>query len=371
MKRVEWLLIIFLLIPATGDAQRKMVKILVSTPYIENKVFQPISDVMAGTIIREFKRVGGMDILEKEESEQLLKKLGMDAGIEMRDGALEAGEALGADIVIYSAIRRQYDFFYYSITFLEVEKDIIQRVLNGSFKVTEPPSRVGKIIRDETQKLLKYVPLPSELNDPGVLIREVTIDPQRLPPSAEIDDLTYIDRYGHIEQIFNYYRVFPGEIEYQKFEKQKLITRLSFREDLDSQLTSVLNYFYICGDFAIRHNLQAYLIKDCSVLTINLLLANKIPVFFTDGILIGYTDLSSEGFCLFKTIEKQYIYSTDLTYRKRMAVLFMVPKPGRKKGVTREYLESSVGFFHNEQGMAPTLIEIKDSMLDIGGSMLE
>ncbi|HDY88195.1 MAG TPA: hypothetical protein ENH82_08795 [bacterium] len=89
MKRVEWLLIIFLLIPATVYAQRKLVKILVSAPYIENKVFQPVSDVMAGTIIREFKRVGGMDIVEREESEQLLKKLGMEAGIEMRDGALE------------------------------------------------------------------------------------------------------------------------------------------------------------------------------------------------------------------------------------------------------------------------------------------
>ena len=142
-------------------------------------------------------------------------------------------------------------------------------------------------------------------------------------------------------------------------------------EDLDRQITNVLNYFYVCGDFAIRHNLQAYLIKDCSVLAINLLLANKIPVFFTDGILIGYTSLSREGFCLFKTIEKQYIYSTDLTYRKRMAVMFMAPKPGRKRGITREYLENSVGFFHNEQGIAPTLIEIKDSMFDIGGSMLE
>ena len=157
-----------------------------------------------------------------------------------------------------------------------------------------------------------------------------------MPVSSEIEDIPPIDRFGYIEQIFSYYRVFPGEFEFEKFEQQKLITRLSTREDLDGQLTSVLNKFHIYGDFAIRHNLQAYLIKDCSVRAINVLLANKIPVFYTDGILIGYSRLTPDGFCLFKTIEKQFVEEVELTHRKRVAVMFVVPKPGRKKGLSRE-----------------------------------
>ena len=239
--KIFFVFIVLLIMPRPVNSQRKIVKVLVSTPHVENKVFQPISDVMSGTIIRELKRAGGMIIFDRDEADRFLEELGQDRQIDERGPALEIGRALGVDIVIYSTITKKYDLFHYSITFLEVEKDVIQRIRNGSFKDTDPPSQIGRIMKEETQKLIKYFPLPSELEDPGALIRENTIMPQYLPQSAEIEDLQAIDRYGHIEQIFNYYRVFPGEIEYRKLENQRLITRLSFREDIDAQLKIVDN----------------------------------------------------------------------------------------------------------------------------------
>jgi len=101
------------------------------------------------------------------------------------------------------------------------------------------------------------------------------------------------------------------------------------------------------------------------------LLANKIPVFYIDGLLIGYRDLGTDGFCMFKTIDGQYIETFDLTHRKRMAILFIVPKPGKKRGVSKAYLENAIGYYRDEMGNTPKLIEIKESMFDISASKLE
>jgi len=180
-----------------------------------------------------------------------------------------------------------------------------------------------------------------------------------------------VGRYGFMEQIMTYYRTFPGENELDMLQQQQFIMRLQTREDLDQELTSTLNKFYIYGDFAIRHGLQAYLIKDCSSRAINVLLANKIPVFYTDGILTGYEGLSPDGFCMYKTIEGQYVETLDLTHRKRMAVMFIVPKPGKRNGISRSYLERAVGYYRDEWSKVPKLVEVKDSMFDIIASGLE
>ena len=55
----------------------------------------------------------------------------------------------------------------------------------------------------------------------------------------------------------------------------------------------------------------------------------------------------------------------------RMAVMFVVPKPGRKGGISREYLENAVGYFKDEWGKTPKLVEIKDGMFDIISSEFE
>ena len=365
MQKLLFLLTVLLLVPITSDSQQKMIKILVSTPYIEHKEYQPIADVMAGSIIRELARAGGMEIIERGKSDKYLKEKGLDSFIETRELAFETGGVLGADIIIYSTIEKKYDNLLYSIVFLEVEKNIIQRNINGSFRVSESASEIGRIMKEQTQKLLKYVPLPSELVDPGSVFRERTIDYERLPTSVEIEDIPPMDRFGYIEQIFSYYRVFPGEVEYEKFQQQKLMTRFAFREDLNEELTDILNNFYIYGDFAIRHNLQAYLIKDCSVQAINVLLANKIPVFYIDGVLIGYKGLAPGGSCLFNTMDNRFVETFDLTHGKRLAVMFVVPKPGRKNGISKGYLERAVGYYRDEWSKTPTLVEIKDSMFDI------
>ena len=370
-QRILWMLIIFLLVPFKAKTQQKMVKILVCSPSIENRAYSPIADVMAGSIIREFNRAGGIDIIDREKSEHYLKERDLNEWVNTRELALEVGEALGVDIVIYSTIGKKYDSFIYSLSFLEVEKDVIQRTLHGSFPISSSPSEIGRIMKTEAEKMQRYVPLPSELVDPGLLIREKTVNPERLPVSAKIDGLPPIDRFGFIEQIFSYYRVFPGEQEYTKLENQTNITKFSFREELDDELTRELNQFYIYGDFAIRHNLQAYLVKDCSINAINVLLANKIPVFYIDGIIIGYSNLTLDGYCIYHTIDKQVTDVIDLTHRKRIAVMFIVPKLGQKFGVSKEYLEFAVGFYHDELGKNPTLVEIKESMFDIISSGLE
>jgi len=371
LKRLFAVFLAVSLLPAEGGAQRRLVKILVSTPEIEYGVFRPVAEVMAGSIIRELKRTGGMELLDPRDAEKRLAENGVKEMISSRELALEAGKILGADIVIYSTLRKSYDDFLYTITFLEVDRNVIQRRLKGKFRVSSSPAEIGRFMKEETEKLVRYVPLPSELDDFGSVIREETVDPERLPPESMIDDLPERGMYGYIEQVLSYYRTFPGEEEYQKLERMKVITRLRMREDLDQKLTEVLNRFYMYGDFAIQHNLQAFMIKDCSARALNVLLANKIPVFYIDGLLIGYRDLGTDGFCMFKTIDGQYIETFDLTHRKRMAILFIVPKPGKKKGVSKAYLENAIAYYRDEMGNTPKLIEIKESMFDISASKLE
>lgn len=368
---IVYVLAAFMLMPSRADSQKRIVKILVTTPHIEHSEYRPLALVMGGTIIRELNRSGGMEVIESSEAERYLKEQGLDGWVYSRELALKAGEALGADIVIFSTLRKSYDDFLYTMAFLEVERDVIQRTLHGGFRVSVSAFEIGRLMKEETEKLIKYIPLPSELSDFGSVIRQETVDPEVLPTSAEIDDLPRIGRFGYIEQVFSYFRVFPGEDEYQQFEKQKLITRFQFRQDLDSDLTRIMNDFNIYGDFAIRHDLQAFFIKDCSTRAINVLLANKIPIFFSDGVLIGYEGLSPDGFCLYKTIDNQVLETFDLTHRKRMAVLFLVQKPGRKRGISKDFLEQAVGHYRDEWGKIPELVEVKDSMLDLEKPGLE
>ncbi|MFC1693988.1 hypothetical protein ACFL1R_10830 [Candidatus Latescibacterota bacterium] len=365
-----WLLLVLMLVPFGTEAQQKMVKILVSTPNIQFREYMAVGDVIAGSITREFTRMGGVEIIERERAEEYLKSKGLDEWIGTRELALEVGEELGADIVVFSSLSRKYDNIFYTIYFLEIDRDILQRTLRGYFLASSSANEIGRRMKTETEKLFRYIPKLSELADPGVMFREESVNPERLPVSAEIEDLPPIDNFLYIEQVFSYFRVFPGETEYQKLQQQKILTRFKFREDLDEELTDVLNNFQIYGDFAMRHNLQAFLIKDCSVRAINVLLANRIPVFYTDGILIGYSNLRPDGYCFFKNIENQLIESYDLTHRKRVAAMFIVPKLGTKLGFSKSYLEEAVGYYNDEFNKTPRLVEISDSMFDIISSGL-
>lgn len=366
-----WMLTAMLIIPTSVKAQLKMIKILVSSPAVENKVYRPVGDVMVGSIIRELNRAGGMEIIKREKSESYLKEKGMNEWVGSRELAIEVGEALGADIVIYSTIKRKYNFLNYTIVFLEIKRDIIQRIINSSFPVSTSASEIGRTMKKEMKNLIKYIPLPSELADPGMAIRLKTIDPEKLPENYEIEDIPPFDRFGYIEQILTYFRVFPGEEEYIKLTKQNLMTRFIGRQETDKDITKIINKFYIYGDFAIRHNLQAYLIKDCSTMAINILIANGIPVFCYNGILVAYAGLGRGGNCIFKNIDDNVVESFDLTHRMRLTVMFVVPKPGRKGGFSREYLENAVGYFKDEWGKTPKLLEIKDGVFDIISSEFE
>jgi len=366
-----WILTAMLIIPSSVKAQLKMIKILVSSPAIENKVYRSIGDVMVGSIIRELNRAGGMEIIKREKSESYLKEKGMNEWVGSRELALEVGEALGADIVIYSTLKRNYDFINYTIVFLEIKRDIIQRIINSSFPVSTSASEIGRTMKKDMENLIKYIPLPSELADPGNAIRQKTIDPEKLPETYEIEDIPPFDRFGYIEQILTYYRVFPGEEEYMKLTKQDLMTRFIGRQETDKDITKIVNKFYIYGDFAIRHNMQAYLIKDCSTMAINVLIANRIPVFCYTGVLVSYAGLGRSGNCIFKNIDDNVIESFDLTHRMRMTVMFIVPKPGRKGGISREYLENAVGYFKDEWGKTPKLVEITEGVFDLIPSEFE
>jgi len=366
-----FLIFIILLFPGNVLSQQKLVKILVASPYVKAVDYQPVADVVAGCIIRELKREGGLEIIDREKSEEYIKEQGGTGWIANRMQATMVGEALDADIVIYTTLRVNYDNFIYRIIFFEVERDIIQRVLKGSFHNSTSASEIGRIIKKEVEKLKKFIPLPSELADPGMLIRDTTIDPDNLPKSHMIENFPPFGRYGAIEQVFTYYRVFPGELEYQKFEQGTRVMRFSFRENMDEELTTRYNNYNSYADFAIRHNLQAFLIKDCSTLAVNVLLANNVPVFHTENLILGYDNLLSDGYCWFKTLSNAVFDTTEMTHRSRILVLIIVPKPGKKGGISKEYLESAIGRYKNEWGESPTLVEVKEGMLDIISSELE
>ena len=63
-KKIKYkiLLVFFtiLLFPNTAVSQRRLVKILIASPHIQESLYQPIADVMAGSIIQELKRAGGV-----------------------------------------------------------------------------------------------------------------------------------------------------------------------------------------------------------------------------------------------------------------------------------------------------------------------
>lgn len=369
--KIFFLGVTIFLLPSNAFPQQKLVKILVTSPYIKSIAYQPVADVVAGCIIRELKREGGLEIIDREKSEEYITEQGGTGWVANRLQAIDVGEALDADVVIYTILQNNYDFFIYRIVFLEVEKDIIQRAIKGTFHNSTSASEIGRIMKKEVERIKRYVPQPSELADPGMLIRDTTIDPDNLPKSHIIEDFPPFGRYGVIERILTYFRVFPGELEYQKFEQGTNVMRFNLRDNMDEELTTRYNLYNSYADFAIRHNLQAFLIKDCSTQAINVLVANNVPVFYTEDLILGYENLLSDGYCWFKTLSNAVFDTTEMTHRNRMLVLIVVPKPGKKGGISKEYLESAIGRYKNEWNKPPALVEVREGMLDIISSEFE
>jgi len=369
--------IIFILsTPDVSECKQRVVKILVTSPYIKEKEYRPIADVFAGSIIRELNRHGGLEIIKRELSEEYLKGKGLEEWVNNRVQAIEVGEALEADIVIYSSLGLTNDTFVYSMALIEVERDIIQRVLQGSFKSSDPPSYIGKIMKYEVAKLIMFIPTPSELADPGVIIRENTIDPDNLPKKAIIENYPPMARYGIMEQLFTLYRVFPGEIEYMKFDQQRNMTRLQFRSNMDEELTQLFKKFRVYADFALRHNLQAYFIQDCSIRAVNVLIANKIPVLYSPtgeslSVIVGYGALRPDGYSYFIPFGTEPFESYSFTHRQRVAIMIILPKSGRKGGISKKYLESAIERYRDEWNKTPKLVEVKEGVLDILSSGLD
>lgn len=357
--------------------QQKLVRILVSSPQVNNQAYRAVGDVFAGSIIRELNRKGGLEIVDRLKSEEYLRKNKLNEGIDNRETATMVGKALGADIVIYSTLDRNSNTFAYSIAFFEVERDVIQRIVNGAFNETASPMEIGRMVREEMKRLITYIPLPSELGNIGSVIREDTVNPDELPKSAEIE-LPRGDQFGALEQVLSYYRLFPGELEYLKLDQQQDITRIQMEADpdIDAELVKTFTRLQMYGEFALRYNLQSFLIKDCSIRALNVLLANKIPVFFTDdgrniGLLNGYSQLKGNGTSIFRTNYSDEFDSSYLIHRKLIAILVILPKPGKKGGISREYLETAISRYHNDWGKTPSLVEIKEGFLDIINSGME
>jgi hypothetical protein len=331
---------------------------------------------MAGCMIRELNRKGSLEIIDREKSEEYLRKTKRPEWVNTRDLAVEVGKALGADIVIYSSLGKNYDTFAYSIAFIEVERDVIQRIIRDSFLESASPSEIGMKIKEDMAKFMQYIPLPSELADPGSIFREETVNPDDLPKTAEIE-LPRMDSHGVVEQLFSYYRIFPCELEYRKLELDSMATQLPMDLDKnDEELVKTFTRLEMFGKFAIRYNLQVYLIKDCSTRALNVLLANKIPIFLSlngqnISILNGYTGLRSDGDCFFKNNFNEAFEALSITHRELMAVMIILPKPGKKGGINQEYLSTAISRYHNDWDKAPTLVEISQGFLDIITSGLE
>jgi hypothetical protein len=365
MKRLLTLALLMLLLPQGTESQQRLVKILVTTPFVKDKSHLILGDVVTGCIIRDLKLYGGLEIIDREKSEQYLRSKKEDIWVSDRYQAHDIGEALGADIVIFSQLIKTYDTIVYWIGFLEVKKDLLQRVLNGSFRISDSPTEIGHVIKKETDKLKLYIPLPSEIEDPGIAIREKTVDPDSLPKFHAIEGFPESGSYGILERVLTYYRVFPEEKEYRKIEQGSSVMRFSLRDDLDEELTQRLNSYYVLGDFAIRHNMQAFIIENCSTTAINVLIANNIPVIYTNDLIIEYQELLSDGYCMFKTLSNKVYDSTELTHRDRSFILIILPKPGRRGGIPKEYLDSAVGRYKNEWNETPKLVKITEGLLDI------
>jgi hypothetical protein len=377
MRSFVILLFIVLFIPHNSQAQQqKLIKILVTSPHIGSNSHRPIADVLAGCMIRELNRKGSLEIIDREKSEEFLRKTKRPEWVNTRDLAIEVGKALGADIVIYSSLGKNYDTFVYSIAFIEVEKKVIQRIVKNSFPESASPELIGRRVKDDMVKFMQYIPLPSELEDPGSIVRVETINPDELPATSEVE-LPRMDNHGVIEQLLAYYRIFPGELEYRKLELDSMATQLPM--DLnknDEELVKIFTRLEMWGKFALRYNMQSYLIKDCSTRTINLFLANKIPVFISlDGqnisLIDGYTGLRTDGACFFKNNFNDAFESLSLSYRNLMTVMIILPKPGKKGGIPKEYLSTAISQYHNEWDKSPSLVEISHGFLDIITSGLE
>lgn len=357
--------------PGSPCAQQQLVKILVTSPSIESDNFLPVADVMAGTIIRDLKRAGGLEILDREASEQISREAGGKGWVENRDQAADIGKKMNADIVIFSSLIRNQQLFNYTITFYQVKTNVVQRQLSGTLNITDSPYEIGRKMNTEAEKLRQFVPLPSELVDPGQNIRIVTVDPDNIPRTHEIEGVPETAQFGTIEQVLSYYRVFPGEEEYNLLAQGTRVMRFSLSRELDEELTSRYNLYNVYGDFANRQKLQAFFIENCSPQAIALLIANNIPVYCADEVLTGYMGLSPDGFCIFKTVTARYIESAELTYHDRMVVMFMVPTPGHRNGISKEYLETSLAMFKDEWDQRPKLVEITQGGLDVSSSTAE
>jgi hypothetical protein len=258
-----------------------------------------------------------------------------------------------------------------------VERDVIQRIVSGAFSETSSPEEIGRLVREEMKRIVTYIPLPSELGSIGAVIRENTINPDEMPKSSSLE-LPRADQFGSLEQVLNYYRIFPGELEYLKLDQQQQITRVQMEADadLDADLMQTFTRLQMWGEFSLRYNMQSYLIKDCSIQALNVLLANKIPVFFTDdgkniSLLTGYSQYKANGTSIFQTNYNDEFDSTYLTHRKLLAIMIILPKPGKKGAVSQDYLETAISRYHNDWGKTPALVEIKEGFLDIINSGME
>ncbi|MFA6473179.1 MAG: hypothetical protein WCU00_14200 [Candidatus Latescibacterota bacterium] len=377
MRRFFILFLSLFFLPFSSHAQQqKLVKILVTSPHIGTDNHRPVADVLAGCMIRELNRKGSLEIIDREKSEEYLKNTKRPEWVNTRELAVEVGKAMGADVVIYSSLGKNYDTFVYSIAFIEVEKNLIQRIVQNSFPESASPQLIGRRVKDDMIKFMQYIPLPSELADPGSIVRMDTINPDELPNTAEIE-LPKMDSHGIVEQLFMYYRVFPGELEYRKLEMESMATQLPMDLDKnDEELVKTFTRLENIGKFALRYNFQAYLIQDCSTRALNVLIANKIPVLFSlDGqnicMMDGYTGLRSDGACYFKTNYNDAFESLSLTHRELMTMLIVLPKPGKKGGISKEYLSAAIARYHNDWDKTPTLVEVSHGFLDIMTSGME
>lgn len=375
MRKAVLALVILALIAPGARAQQqhkqKMVKVLVTSPCINDRAYRAVADVFAGSIIRELNRKGGLEVVDREKAEEWMKKKGLpEWGVDNRETAIEVSKALGADIVIYSTLSRSFESFVYSMAFMEVERGVIQRILNGSFFETASPQEIGRLVNTEMKNLVGFIPLPSELGNMGLALREETVDPDKLPRGAEIE-LPRMDRFGSIEQVLSYYRVFPGEMEFMKLDMEQQITRIQYDDmEVDAELMKTFTRMQMYGEFALRYNMQAYMVKNCSVRALNVLLANKIPVFYTEdgsvvSLLSAYSNLREDGVSIFRTNMNDQFDSFNFTQRKLIAIMVLLPKPGKKGGISRDYLEAAVSRYHNEWGKSPELVEVKEGMFDI------
>ena len=107
-----------------------------------------------------------------------------------------------------------------------------------------------------------------------------------------------------------------------------------------------------------------------------MLIANKIPVIYSPngeslGALIGYGGLRQDGYCYFFPYGNDPFESYDFTHRQRLSLMIILPKPGRKGGISRRNLEAAIEKYSDEWNKTPSLVEIKEGFLDIISTSME